>query len=345
LPHAAGDAIDLAHVVEAGEQLLGAGDHLVRGRGLRRLRPEPGGLLLQRGRLLLGVGALLLAALLVGHPLTQVVLPVHVVDVDVLAIRVQVEHPVHGLADELDVVADHDQPALVVLQELAQPHDAVGIEVVGRLVEDHRLRVGEQDARELDAAALTTGEGLQRLIEDPIREREVVGDGCRLRLGRIAAEGFEPLGEVRELAHRLLGDRAIGGCHVLGGLRHPELNRTEATGIQDPSARQHLGVTGTRVLGQIPELTRLRNLAAGGQHVAGEHLGERGLAGAVASDQPDLVAVGDAERHVLHQEACAHADLKVVHGKHSRRPFIKRGKRPRFTRTQGSRRLRASLPV
>ena len=109
--------------------------------------------------------------------LTQVVLPVHVVDVDHLAVRVEVEHPVDGLADQFDVVADHDQPALVPLQELAQPHDAVSIEVVGRLVEDHRLCVGEKDASEFDAPALTAGESVQRLVEDAIRQRQVVRDG------------------------------------------------------------------------------------------------------------------------------------------------------------------------
>ena len=67
--------------------------------------PKRGGLQLQHTGLLLGVGALLLAALLVGGALTLVVLPAHVVDVDHRAVRVEVEHPVHGLADELDVVA------------------------------------------------------------------------------------------------------------------------------------------------------------------------------------------------------------------------------------------------
>ncbi len=139
-------------------------------------------------RLLLDVGALLLAALLVGDPLAQVVLPVHVVDVDDLAVRVEVEHAVDRLADELDVVADDDEPALVALEELAQPHDAVGVEVVRRLVEDHRLRVREQDPRQLDASSLAARERPERLVEDAVGQREVVRDGRGLRLGRVAAE-------------------------------------------------------------------------------------------------------------------------------------------------------------
>src|SRR5690606_40706901 len=48
---------------------------------------------------------------------------------------------------EVDVVRDHDHAALVRLEELAQPDDRVGVEVVGGLVEDHRLGAREQDAR------------------------------------------------------------------------------------------------------------------------------------------------------------------------------------------------------
>ena len=87
----------------------------------------------------------------------MVVLPVHVVDIDDLAVRVQVEHAIHGVFHELDIVTDHDQATLEVLQELAQPGDRVGIEVVGRLVEQHGVRSGEQDSCELDAPTLATG--------------------------------------------------------------------------------------------------------------------------------------------------------------------------------------------
>ena len=84
------------------------------------------------------------------------------------------------------VVADHDQPALVRLQELPQPHDRVGVEVVGRLVEQQRLGAGEQDPGQLDPAPLAAGERLQRLAEDPLLDAEAAGDLGGLRLGGVA---------------------------------------------------------------------------------------------------------------------------------------------------------------
>ena len=43
-----------------------------------------------------------------------------------------------------------------------------------------------------------------------------------------------------------------------------------------------------RVLRQIAELARYTHFAGGGQHVAGDHAGERGLAGALRPTRPIL---------------------------------------------------------
>jgi hypothetical protein len=58
-----------------------------------------------------------------------------------------VEDLVDDLLDQVRVVADDDQAAPVVLQVVTQPDDRVGVEVVGRLVEQQRLRVTEKDPR------------------------------------------------------------------------------------------------------------------------------------------------------------------------------------------------------
>jgi hypothetical protein len=310
------DAVFLAHLFEPGQELLGSGDHLVRRRGLRRLRAELGRLLSQRRGLLLGVDSFLLAALLVGDALALVVLPAHVVDVDDLAVRVEVEHAVDGLADELDVVADHDEPALVRLEEVAQPHDAVGVEVVGRLVEDHGVGVAEEDASEFDAATLSAGERLERLIEDPVGQGEVVRNDGGLRLGRVSADGFEPLGEPAEAAHRLLGDVRVVAAHVLGGLADAGLEVAEPARVEDARARELFGVARPRILGQVAELAGHLHGSIGRNEVAREHLGQRRLAGAVAPHEAHLVSGGDAEVHATHQLARTDADLEVTDGKH-----------------------------
>ena len=147
--------------------------------------------------LLLGVGALAPAALLVRLALQQVRVPAEVVLVELGAVGVQVEDLVDRRAQQVDVVADDDEPARVRLEVVAQPHDRVGVEVVGRLVEQQRVDAGEQDAGQLDAAALTTGERADRLAEHALVEPEVRRDPVRLALGRVPAGGGEPRLEPR----------------------------------------------------------------------------------------------------------------------------------------------------
>ena len=186
-----GDLVGPALALEPGHQLLGPLQHRLRGLRLGGLGPHPVGLVGERLRLVLGVDPLALAALLVGLALLEVGLPAHVVDVDLGPVGVEVEHPVDGRLEQRGVVADHDQPALVGLEEVAQPDDRVGVEVVGRLVEQQRLGAGEQDPGQLDPPPLATGEGLQRLAEQPVLDAEAVRDLRGLRLRGVPAAGVQ----------------------------------------------------------------------------------------------------------------------------------------------------------
>ena len=58
------------------------------------------------------------------------------------------------VVQEVAVVRDDDQRAVVAHEELAQPVDRIEVEVVRRLVEQQRLRVAEQRLREQDTHLL-----------------------------------------------------------------------------------------------------------------------------------------------------------------------------------------------
>ena len=253
--------------------------------------------------------------------MAQVVLPRHVVDVDDLTVCVEVEDAVDGLADEFDIVRNDDQTALVVLQELPQPHDAVGIQVVRRLVEDHRLRVREEDAGKFDASALTTRQRTERLVEDAVGQCQVVGDRGCLGLGGVPAESLEALGERPVAAHGARGDIGIVIAHREACLVHPDGELAEPPRVEDAGAGEILGITRARVLGQVPEFAAAIDATRSRQKVAREHFRESRLAGTIATHEPDLVARAHAERDVRHEHPGAHANLEVVHGEHSKAPF------------------------
>ena len=150
-------------------------------------------------------------------------------------------------------MADHHQAAAVALEVIAQPGHRVGVQVVGGLVEQHGLGAGEQDPGQLDPAPLTTGQGVQRLVQHPVGQAEAGGDRGRLRLGRVPAEHREPFFQAG------VGADGVGRR---GGVRsgHRRLGRPELGAQLVEPARgqhavdgQHVQVPGTRVLRQVPD--------------------------------------------------------------------------------------------
>ena len=124
--------LDLLDLLE----LLHARLHL-RGVARARLEPLDEGLLLGEHRLLARVLRLLLrggdlALLLVEVVVARVGRELAAVDLDDLG-----DEAVHELA----IVRRHDQRALEVAQEALEPDDRLDVEVVGRLVEQQRVRV------------------------------------------------------------------------------------------------------------------------------------------------------------------------------------------------------------
>ena len=314
LRHAVGHALAL----DALHQLLGALEHRLRRLGLGGLGAHLVGLVGEGLGLVLGVHALALAALLVGLALGEVGLPADVVDVDDRAVGVEVQHPVDAGLEQPDVVGDHHEPALVVAQEVAQPHDRVGVEVVGRLVEQQRLGAGEQDPGQLDPATLTAREGAQRLVHQPVGDADRGGDLGGLGLGGVPARSVECSVGLLVAPHRPIADMRVVAAHLGLGVAQPLDHHVQPTGRQDPVAREHLGVARAWVLGQVAEGAGVGDRPARGQRLAREDLGQRRLAGTVAADEPDAVTRPDPEGDVVHQQTGAGTDFELGDSDHNR---------------------------
>ncbi len=106
-------------------------------------------------RALAGVRLLLLA----GQPLELLLEPARVVAAERdAAAAVELEDPLRDVVQEVAVVGDGDDRARVLVEEPLQPLDRLGVEVVGRLVEQEQVGVLEQEPGEGDAAALAAGQ-------------------------------------------------------------------------------------------------------------------------------------------------------------------------------------------
>ena len=112
---------------------------------LAALDAEPFGLLLQVGRVVALVG--------VGPP------------------AVEFEDPLGDVVEEVPVVRDGEDRARVLGQVLLEPLDALGVEVVGRLVEQQQVGLFEQQLAQRDPAPLAAGQVRHRLVAGRAAQR------------------------------------------------------------------------------------------------------------------------------------------------------------------------------
>ena len=208
------------------------------------------------------------------------------------------------------------RPPLCPREVRAQPGDRVRVEVVGGLVEQHRLRAREEDARELDPPALAAGEGAQRLVEHALRQAQVRGDAGRLGLGGVAPAGRQLGLGPRVRGHGLVALGLVVARHGHPGLLEPDQRGVEAPGGEDAVAGEDLGVPRTGVLREVADVAGAGHGAGGGCGLAGQDLGQRRLAGPVAPDQTDLVTRGDLERRAVDQQPRARAHLEILRDQH-----------------------------
>ena len=230
--------------------------------------------------------------------------------------RVEVDEVGDALVEEGTVVAREQHRAGPRQEHRCEQLRATIVEVVGRLVEQQRLRAGEQDAREFDAASLTTRERAQRLGEDALVEGEAARDRRGLRLRGVPAGGGELGVEARVALHRLLAHGVVLGGHVRLGGAQVARDGVKAARGQDAVAGEDVEVAGAWILRQVADLAGGDDAARCGDAVSGEHLRQRRLAGSVAPDEADAVARGDTERRVLEQDARAGAQFDAFGGDH-----------------------------
>ena len=176
-------------------------------------------------------------------------MPTHVVNVDDGSHGVKVEHSVHGLADQVNIVANHDQPALVGLQKLAKPDNRIGIEVVCWLIENHGVGLREENSRQLDSATLPTREGLQLLLENVWLDSEIAGNCFGFGFGGVTTIGDEPLLRARVPLHCRFVNVRVNRPNVFRGLGHRLQMVAKVASVQNAITHRLFGIPGSRVLG------------------------------------------------------------------------------------------------
>ena len=204
-------------------------------------------------------------------------------------------------------MGDGDHGAGELLQELLEPFDALGIEVIRRLVEQQHVRLRQQQPAQRDAALLTA----RQLADFRVPRRQpqrVRGDfHLHVRAGTRARDD--------RLQLRLLGGERveigvglrIGCIHLVEALRR---GKNVADAFLDDAAHRRVGI----------ELRLLRQEAdahVGHRHrfavvflvLARHDLQQAGLARSVQAQDANLGAWKERQRNILQDDALGRDDL------------------------------------
>jgi hypothetical protein len=211
-------------------------------------------------------------------------------------------------------VRDRDHGAGIILQEVLEPFDRLGIEMVGGLVEQQHVRLGQEQPAQRDAALLAAGERADLRV--PRRQTQRVGGHFELAFQRVGVvhgeEIFQRLllgGELVEVGAFL----GIGGIDLVQPLLRVEDHRDAflhhfAHGL----VRVELGFL--RQIADLDAGLRPRFALEVGVD-AGHDAQHRGLARAVQAEQTDLGAGEEAQRDILDDLPLRGNDLAhPVHG-------------------------------
>ena len=219
------------------------------------------------------------------------------------------------------------------MQELLQPLDGLGIEVVGGLVEQQHVGLGQQQAAQRDAALLAAGQRCDLRL--PRRQAQRVGGDLQLVLDVVAGGGqhrfvFRLLrGQLVEIGVGL----GVGGIDFVQFL--PRLQHL-AQALLDRLAHGLVRVE-LRLLRQIADrhIGHGNGLALDVLVQPGHDLEHGGLARAVQAEHADLGAGEKAERDVLEDLALGRNDLAhAVHGEDVLSHFGYRGSKRLTTSPQ-----------
>jgi hypothetical protein len=278
-----------------GEQLLvGVDPRLALGVAGAGRHPDPLQLALE------GLLAPALAALLLPQPLLLLLQPRGVVALPRDAVAaVELEDPAGDVVEEVAVVGDRDDGALVVLEVPLEPGHRQGVEVVGGLVEQQDVGLPDEQPAQRDPPPLAA----RQHVDHGVRRRAAQGVHGELESG-VELPGADRLDLLLDLGLAVEHLLHLVVVHGLGealgqGVELGEQGLGLGRALLDDLPHRLAGLERGLLLEQADRVAgRPHDLAVRGLLGPGHDAQQRALAGPVEAEDADLGAVEEAERDV-----------------------------------------------
>ena len=262
------------------------------------------------------IGTLFLVVHHALHELGGLIPKIVVADIHPNLAVVDVHNMRADIVEEVTVMRDDDDRALVIREEVLQPLNRADVQMVGRLVEQQNLRIAEQclcqhnlDLFRVRTVAHMTEQNLIGIQTQTLQQLCRVGVGVpAVQLGELALQ----LGGAVAV---LLGERVLGVQRIL--LLHDLIQARIA--LNDGIEYRELVERKVILTQNRHTQTGLHLDRAGGRlEIAGEHTQEGGLAGAVRADDTVAVAGCEFEIDIREQVLTVKVNAEMVDRKHKK---------------------------
>ena len=197
---------------------------------------------------------------------------------------------------EVAVVRDDDERAVVAVEEFLDPVDRVQVQVVRRFVEQQRRRVAEERLRQQHPHFLSALQLRHCLPVQRVRDIEPLQEDRRVAFGGISVFLADDALELAEAHAVRVGHVRAGVEHVAFLERLPEALVAHDHGVDDAEL-----VEGIVVLAQDAQLRWPSDRSTLGRLFAGQQLHQGGLTRPVGPREPVTPARGERRGHVLEE--------------------------------------------
>ena len=225
---------------------------------------------------------------------------------------VDLADPLGNVVQEVAIVCDGKHRALVVVQEVLEPQDRLGVQVVGGLIEQQQVGSLEQQLAQGHATALAAGKHIDRHVR--IGQLQGIHSLAELGIDIPAIGGIDFVLELAHFGHE--------GIHVAVRVAHLLADLIEAIDLGDHVAKCHAHVLddGLVVVERRLLLQDAHGVAGGEPGItvgdlldAGHDLEQGRLAHTVGTHDADLGTGVEAQGHVVKDYLVARGLASLIH--------------------------------
>ena len=225
---------------------------------------------------------------------------------------VNLANPLGNVIQEVAIVRDGQDGALVVMQEVLEPQDRLGVQVVRGLVEQQQVGSLEQQLAQGNTTALAAGKHVDRHVG--IGQLQGVHGLAELGIDIPAVGGVDLVLELAHLGHE--------GVHVAVRVAHLLADLVEAIDLGDHVAKRHAHVLddGLVIVERRLLLQDAHGVAGGEPGIAvgdlldtGHDLEQGRLAHTVGAHDADLGTGVEAQGHVVKDYLVAMGLASLIH--------------------------------